>query len=282
MPVIGAACLAALQLAAADAALERCRQLDREFDSKNMPKPCQAAADNVTAPVADRVEALRLLAFAHVLNGEDALAEPAFLRMLVLSPNSVLPADAGPQFRKAFAAARSRFDVEGLVTAAFSAPTVEPSGRGPLLLQVDVVDQLGRVVSARVRSTVAGAAAPIEERMVKSELGAGQVRFTGTVPEPKGPAAYSLGYEIVLDGWDGAPVPPAIPLTGTVARDATAATPIAGEPGDLPWAWIIGGGAASVALVAATGGGIAWCFVAGPCRQQSGWVRVQLVQGATP
>ncbi|MBI1946392.1 MAG: hypothetical protein HYS27_11885 [Deltaproteobacteria bacterium] len=280
--MIAVAWLAALQLAGADAALERCRQLDREFDTKNMPKPCQAAADDASATVAERVEALRLLAFAHVLNGDEALAEPAFLRMLVLSPTSVLPADAGPQFRKAFAAARSRFDTEGAVTTSFTAPLVDGAKRAPIALQVDVADRLGRVASARVLSTVAGASAPLEERMVKSELGAGQVRFTGTVPEPPGPSAYSLGYQVVLDGWDGAPVPLPAPLAGTVARDAASVVPPIGEGGELPWGWIIGGGAASVALVAATGGGIAWCFVAGPCRQQSAWVRVQLVQGAAP
>lgn len=281
--MIAVVCATMLQVAAADAALERCRQLDREFDSKNMTKPCQAAADNASAPVAERVEALRLLAFAHVLNGDDALAEPVFLRMLVLSPAAVLPADAGPQFRKAFAAARARFDVEGAVTATLIAPAADPASRAPLAIQVDAVDKLGRIVAGRVRSTVSGASAPLEERLVKSELGGGQVRFAGAVPEPQAPEAYTVRWEVVLDGWDGAPVPVPTPLGGTLTRNANAGGATGGGDSDeLPWAAIIGGGAASIAVLAAAGGGLAWCFVAGPCRPQSSWVRVQVSQGASP
>ncbi len=281
--MIAVVCAAALHLASADAALERCRKLDREFDSKNMPKPCQAAADNASAPVAERVEALRLLAFAHVLNGEEALAEPAFLRMLVLSPAAVLPADAGPQFRKAFTAARARFDVEGVVTATLTAPVADPASRAPLAIQVDVVDKLGRIVAGRVRATMGGASPPLEERLVKSELGGGQVRFSGAVPEPEVAEAYTLLWEVVFEGWDGAPVPVPSALSGTLARDGAALGPGGGGEGDEPpWGAIIGGGAVSVAVVAAAGSGIAWCFLAGPCRPQSAWVRVQVSQGALP
>lgn len=280
--MIGVVLLAAVQLAAADAALERCRQLDREFDSKSMPKPCQAAADNASAPIAERVEALRLLAFAHVLNGDEALAEPAFLRMLVFSPAVELPADAGPQFRKQFAAAKTRFEAEGVITTTFAPPAADPATRDQVALQVEVGDRLGRVAGARVRSTVAGADGPLEEKLVRSELGQGQVRFTGTVPEPHTAEAYSLSYQVVLDGWDGAPVPVPTPLTGSVERRGQSKAPITSGDEELPWGWIIGGGAASVAAVAATGGGIAWCFLAGPCRQQSSWVRVQVSQGAAP
>lgn len=280
--MMGVALLAALQLVAADAALEQCRKLDREFDSKNMPKPCQAAADNAAAPVVERVEALRLLAFAHILNGDEALAEPAFLRMLVFSPSAELPADAGPQFRSAFAAARKRFEVDGAVTATFTAPVADPASREPVALQVEVVDRLGRVVAAHVRSTVPGGGAPLEERMSKSELGPGQLRFTGRVPEPSTPEGYSLSWQIVLDGWDGAPVPVATPLEGSITRQAGAAASTGDGEGEVPWPWIVGGGAASVVLVGATAGGIAWCFVAGPCRQQNAWVRVQVSQGARP
>lgn len=232
--MIVVAWLAALELAGAGAgtALERCRQLDRAFDSKNMPKPCQAAADETNAPVAERVEALRLLAIAHVLNGDEALGESTFVRMLVLSPTSSLPTDAGPQFRRAFIAARNWFDIEGVVTAAVNAPAAAPEGRVPLALQVDVADRLGRVAIARLRSRATGADVPLEVLMVKRDLAAGQVRFTGTVPEPKGPAAYSLDYEIVLIGWDGAAVPLASPLTGAIRRDAIATPPAADGPVD--------------------------------------------------
>lgn len=280
--MIGALLVVAAQLAAADAALEQCRKLDREFDSKNMPKPCQAAADNAAAPVAERVEALRLLAFAHILNGDEALAEPVFLRMLVFAPSAELPADAGPQFRSAFAAARKRFDTEGQVSATFVTPVVEASSRAPVALQIDLVDKLGRVVAARVRATSAGAPAPLEQLLARSELGPGLLRFTGAVPEPTTAAAYTLSWEVVLEGWDGAPVPLATALSGSFAREASGGPLTDGGTGELPWGWIVGGGAASVLVVGAAAGGVAWCFVAGPCRPQNAWVRVQIAQGATP
>lgn len=279
--MIGATLLVVSQLVAADAALEQCRKLDREFDSKNMPKPCQAAADNSAAAVADRVEALRLLAFAHILNGDEALAEPAFLKMLVFSPSAELPADAGPQFRTAFAAARKRFDAEGQVTTTFTAPVVDPARREPVAVQVDVADRLGRVVGARVRSTAAVAPAPMEARMTRSELGPGQARFSGTVPEPSTPEGYSLAWEIVLDGWDGTSVPVATPLGGSLSRDPSVGATAAPQEGP-PWPWIIGGGAGAVLAAGAVAGGITWCIVAGPCRPQSAWVRVQVSQGAAP
>ena len=280
--MIGALLVVAAQLAAADAALEQCRKLDREFDSKNMPKACQAAADNAAAPVDERVEALRLLAFAHILNGDEALAEPVFVRMLVFAPSAELPADAGPQFRSAFATARKRFDLEGQVSASVVAPVVVGADRTPVTLQVDLVDKLGRVVAARVRATTPGAPAPLEQPLAKSELGPGQLRFTGSVPEPASATAYPLSWEVVLEGWDGAPVPLASALSGTFAREARGGGTGDGDTGELPWAWIVGGGAASVVVVGAAAGGVAWCFVAGPCRPQNAWVRVQIAQGASP
>src|SRR5688572_6689590 len=174
-----------LQVGAANAALEKCRKLDKEFDTKNMPKPCQAAADDTTLTIAERVEAFRLLAFAHILNGDEALAEPAFLKMLVFNPAVELPADAGPRFREIFAEVRKRFDAEGALKATFVAPTVDPATKAPVDLQIDLVDKLGRVTGARVRSTPSGTGAtPLEERLVRSELAPGQLRFTGRVPEP--------------------------------------------------------------------------------------------------
>lgn len=273
---MGAAAVAFLQLATASAPLERCRSLDKEFDTRGMVAPCGAAAEDATLKVAERVEALRLLAFAHLVNGDEALAEPAFLKMLVLSPQAELPADAGTRFKEVFARVRQRFDVDGAIGVHFVAPPAETAA--PVQLQVDLDDRLGRVVSARVRAHV-GTGAPVEDRLARAELGPGVLRFAGPVPEPvasDGNAAHAIDYEVILEGWDGSPVPVATPITGQLTR---AATPLMVAEGEVPWLWIGAGSAAVVGVAAVTGGVLGWCFLAGPCRTQEAWVRVQVKDG---
>jgi hypothetical protein len=270
----------ALAMAGANGGLEQCRKLDKEFDTKAMVKPCETAADDATLSVAERVEALRLLAFAHILNGDEALAEPAFLRMLVLSPGGDLPADAGPRFKEIFAQVKKRFDSEGKVTASFTAPPADTPA--PVQLQVDVTDKLGRIVSARVRMDPDGAAAR-EDKLVRQEIGVGLFRYSGTVPEPvvEAPADAAapiepkqFPYDVVFDGWDGKPVTAEPAVSGALSRGGEIVD--AGGESQIPWLWI-GVGAGAVVLVGAvTGGVIGWCFLAGPCRTQEAWVRVQV------
>lgn len=289
-----------VQLAAANAALDKCRALDREFDTRAMPKPCQAAAEDATLAVPERVEALRRLAFAHILNGDEALAEPAFVKMLVFSPDAELPADAGPRFRELFAKARSRFQAEGQLQT--STPPPVPAGSGPVTVRVELTDKLGRVVGARViaRVTPLGApagkdgaagsagkdgpavAAPLEERLARSELSPGLVRFTGTVPEPHEvpPGGATVSWQVVFDGWDGRPVAATPPVVGEHQRATALAA--GGEDGGAgaPWPWIIGGSAGGLALIGGIVGGTVYCFTAGPCRTQEAFVRVQIRQEA--
>lgn len=295
-----------VQLAAANAALDKCRALDREFDTKAMPKPCQAAAEDATLAVPERVEALRRLAFAHILNGDEALAEPAFVKMLVFSPDAELPADAGPRFRELFAKAKGRFQAEGQLQT--STPPPLPAGSGPVTVRVELTDKLGRVVGARVIARVipsgpsgpsgpAGApdgkdgkdgkdgpamAAPLEERLARSELSPGLVRFTGTVPEPREvpPGGATVSWQVVFDGWDGRPVQATPPVAGEHQR-ATALVG-GGEDGGAgaPWPWIIGGSAGGLAVIGGIVGGTVYCFTAGPCRTQEAFVRVQIRQEA--
>ncbi len=256
-------------------ALEKCRALDKEFDTKNMPKPCQAAADDATLGIPERVEALRRLAFAHILNGDESLAEPAFLKMLVFSPAAELPADAGPRFREIFAAVKKRFDTEGALTVTFTPPPA-PQDAAPVELQIDVGDKLGRVVGAKVKSTVEGEAAPREDALVRNELTPGQLRFTGAVPEPHEPGARHVTYDVELDGWDGAPIAVPTPVHGEFDRTGGV---VAGADGGFPWVWVGAGSAAGVAVIGGVTGGIIWCYTAGPCRTQDAWVRVQIHQG---
>lgn len=264
-------------------ALDKCRALDKEFDTKNMPKPCQAAADDTTLPIPDRVEALRRLAFAHILNGDDALAEPAFLKMLVFAPATELPADAGPRFREVFAGVKKRFDDDGKVGVTFRPPIVED---GPVEVQVDVADKLGRVTGARILVSSPDAAklpAPLEERLVRNELSPGNIRFVGKVPEPKPlpPEGITLQYEIVLETWDNATLASPVPLQGDIVRggaaSASASASIEGE--GPPWGIIAASVGGGLLVVSAITGGVIWCTTAGPCRSQEAWVRVQIGQG---
>lgn len=270
-----------LTAAAASTALEKCRALDKEFDTKNMPKPCQAAADDTTLPVPDRVEALRRLAFAHILNGDEALGEPAFMKMLVFSPTAELPGDAGPRFREVFTAVKKRFDEEGKLIVTF-VPPPPPAPGVPVELQVDIADKLGRVVGARVKTKAANAVdAPVlEDRLVRNELSPGNLRFTGRVPEPPlPPEGASYTYEVVVETWDGQPLALPKPITGEIARAGGGAVVAAGDEGP-PWV-LIGAIAGGVVVAGAITGGVVWCFTAGSCRNQEAWVRVRVQQGET-
>lgn len=265
---------------APNSALAKCRALDKEFDTKNMPKPCQAAADDATLPIAERVEALRFLAQAHILNGDEALAEPAFMKMLVFSPTAELPGDAGPRIREIFSAVKQRFDEEGVLGVTF-VPPPQPASGAPVELQVDVVDKLGRAIGARVRTQSSAQTEPVEERLVRNELSPGNLRFTGRVPEPKGPLppeGATLKYEVVVETWDGQALPLPAPVTGAFTRTggAVVGEPVVEEP---PWTLIglgVGGG---VLVAGAVTAGVVYCFTAGSCRTQEAWVRVQIQPG---
>jgi hypothetical protein len=291
--VIAALVVLALHVSAASSALEKCRALDKEFDTKNMPKPCQAAADDTTLTIAERVEALRRLAFAHILNGDEALAEPAFMKMLVFSPSTELPADAGPKFRDIYNQVKKRFDSEGALTVTFTPPLAPTKPDEPVALQIDLGDRLNRVVGAKVRAASTTTGAPengvsLDDKLVRNELGPGQLRFTGAVPEPKtpiNPAGRSVEYSVVFEGWDGQPVAPPTPIKGSyvrpgsgIAQSTTTTTTPAGEEAP-PWTLIGIGGAGGLVLIGGAVGGIWWCYAEGPCRTQDAWVRVQIHQG---
>lgn len=264
--------------AAGNSALEKCRALDREFDTKNMPKPCQAAADDTTLPIPDRVEALRRLAFAHILNGDEALAEPAFLKMLVFAPDTELPADAGPQMRDVFVNVKKRFAEDGKLVVTFTPPVVED---GPVELQVDITDKLGRVIGARVRASSPTLPAPLEERLVRNELSPGNLRFTGKVPEPKPipPEGITLNYEILLETWDNKPLASPTPMKGDIVRGLGAAGGGGAAGEELPWGIIAASAGVGVVVVGVIAGIGIWCAT-GPCRSQEAWVRVQINQEA--
>ncbi len=277
--------VAAVAPAPSAATLDTCRQRDREFDTKAMVPVCQAAADDTSLAVPDRIDAYRLLAFAHVLNGNEALAEPAFMKMLVLGGDTTIAADAGARIAEIFSRVKARFVQQGQVSGTFTPPA--DSAPAPVTVDVEVKDQLDRVAAARLRSTwsLAGKDTVKEVSMVRAELGPGRLRFSSQVPQPTaidgapspdGP----LRYEIVFEGWDGSVIAPATPLAGTrtltppEAHDADAAGP--------PWLLIAGGAGAAVVVAGAMGAGVAYCYIAGPCGTANSYSIVHVVAREAP
>lgn len=274
----------AMTSSSSSSALDLCRELDAEFNTRAMAKPCQSAAEDVTLSVEGRVEALRRLAFAHILNGDEVLAESAFVRMLAFAPSCELPPDAGPRFRQVFGAARVRFLREGKLRASW--PALGAVFDQVPSIQVDLADKLGRVVGARIVSefTARTSGAPAgaqnvvrEDRLARSELAPGLVRFTGTVPEPASlpSSGGTVVWRVVFMGWDGRPVELEQPVEGRYQRTPGLEDV---EPLDaLPW--IIGGSVGGAALLGGVAGGVWWCFAEGPCRAQEAWVRVRVQAG---
>ena len=254
--------------------LMTCRARNQDFDAKRMPEPCQAAANDAALPIAERVEALCLLAQAHILNGDNALAGQAFMRMLLLAPSAALPSEAGPRIREVFVAVKQSYDQDSLLLVEF-VPPLPPEAGTAAQLQIDVVDKLGRVVGARVRTQSSAHSEPLEAALVRRQLAPGKLRFTGPVPEPSGSlpiGGATLHYQVVLDTLDTRAVSLATPLTGTFARQGVAA--LASD--DPPWTLIglsMGGG---VLVASALVAGLVHCFTIGACRSQEAWVRVRV------
>jgi hypothetical protein len=237
--------LAIAVAAATSAPLDECRRLEQAFDTAAMPAPCMKAVDDVALPVADRVDAARLLAFAIVTNGDPDGGEAAFLRLLVLAPGWTQPASASPRLRDAFARARARLTTDGAVTAAATA-TGESGGWA---LDVDVIDPLGRVAGGEWSLTdPAGAVAPATGSLVRAP---GTQRWMGRLP-----ASAASTCVVHLRAADGTELA-AAPCTGLKA--AGTAEPPASE---FPWV------AVGLGVGAVVGGavviGVVWALNAGP------------------
>ena len=275
------------------ASVARCRELEGAFDYKSMVTECAAAAGDNTLSRADRADVYRLLGIAYAVLGDDENALLWFTKLLVLAPESRLPADSSPKFREIFGRAQAAFTRDGKVSAKHTPPLVDESKPVTALpLVFDVTDKLHRVASARVRAVrVVGAdeSAPFELPLQRaSDAAAAEQRFQGTLPnqfasEPtRAPRTYQVRYELVLESAAGDVVrttPPLPPATLTMT------TP---EPeGDAgPWIWgTVGGVGALVVLAGGTAAGI-WCFTLGPCRaapETLSSVRVHIdVDGSVP
>lgn len=281
---------------AASPHLDKCRSLEGEFDYKGMVAECALVAGDSDATPEDRVEAHRLLGFAHTALGHDNAAREWFVRLLVLDPDHELPNEVSPRFREVFSRAAKHIEEHGRVTVSHQPPTAEASLLGtPLRLSFEVSDALERVASAHliVDAIIDGAAgeavtAPLTKMPSERE---GAVRFEGPLPDPPAegnaaPTSYTLRYRLVLEGPLGAEVTPdpSVPPIMLPRRHVTSTTE---DSGVALW----GGAALASGLVVAglVGGGIALYCVTGRCSSRAvqppvGYVNVSVdgAAGALP
>jgi hypothetical protein len=181
--------------------LAECKRLDEAFDTKAMVAPCTTASKDTAAPIAERVEALRLLATAEVTNGEEAAAQAAFFDMLRLAPGSTVPADASPRVRTVFDNAKRQLQVDGAVSAVLS-PVIPSELSGPMNVEVTMNDALKRVSNVRIE-LVAGEQKGAVVLAQKSTTPAGAV-YAGVIEPVAG--ASDVTWKVVATGPDGANV----------------------------------------------------------------------------
>jgi hypothetical protein len=246
--------LGAIAAGAEPPALATCRRLDQAFDTTAMPAPCARALDDVALPVADRIDAARLLAFALVTNGDLEGGERAFVRLLVLAPDWTLPASASPRMRDAFGRARTRLATDGKVTVSASTTAGGEAGAG-WTVTARVVDGLGRVADVRWIVSPAGGPPSAGTMTPASEAGV----WTAPVPSVSGATCVveALGIDasvLATSACEG--FVPSRTGAGTVAAAAAAGE----EP---PWV-LVGAGIGAGGVVVVAVGALVWAFTSGP------------------
>src|SRR3954469_23304100 len=104
--VVAAAIVLTSSIASADSPVDRCRAESNALNTAKTIATCQAAANDAGVDDKSKVESLRLLGMALMVEGEADLAEDAFKKMLALDENATLGADAGPNIQRVFESAR--------------------------------------------------------------------------------------------------------------------------------------------------------------------------------
>ncbi len=231
--------------------LAACRRLEQAFETDAMPAPCRAALDDLALPVADRIDAAALLAFALVTNGDLDGGAAAYVRLLALAPGWTLAPSASPRQRDAFQRARARLDAEGAVgvtaavesaASAGEADGAAAAGARAARLVVDVTDPLRRV--AQVAWRLPGGGAPVP--LVRD---AATARWSGALPtDVDGNAT------VEARSADGS-------LLASTTFSLSATKPSAGavDGGGVPWV-AIGAGAGAVVVVGAAVGAVVWAL----------------------
>jgi hypothetical protein len=231
--------------------LAACRRLEQAFETDAMPAPCRGALDDVALPVADRVDAAALLAFALVTNDDVEGGTAAYVRLLALAPGWTLASSASPRQRDAFQRARARLDAEGAVGIAATIESAVTSGapdddaaagaRAARLI-VDVTDPLRRVAQVAWRLPGGGAPFPL----VRDAAG---TRWSGVLPTDVDGSA-----TVEARSADGS-------LLASTTFSLAAARPSVGgdDGGGVPWV-AIGAGAGAVVVVGAAVGAAVWAL----------------------
>lgn len=285
--------LALLGTAAANPNLEKCRQLETEFDYQGMVAECSIAAADPTTTPEERVEINRLLGFAHTAIGDEDAAHVWFLRLLTLDPEHELDKEVSPRFRSAFAKAVEEFETKGAVSATHTAP--DPTS-AEAVVRFAVTDRLRRVTRALVEVQAmhsGGETEPVREELARVPGGEeGVTLFEGELPDPGAghpdmPAVYQLRYRLVLENLAGAEIelePALEPVTVDRAGGGGVGDGTGSEEDDGAGLFLWAGVAAVGSLVAvgAIAGGVTAtvCLAVGcpPKRQPAptAYVRVQV------
>lgn len=293
------ALLAFASPAAANPHLDKCRSLEGEFDYKGMVPECGLVVADSDASAEERIEAHRLLGFAHTALGDDDAAREWFVRLLVLDPDHALPEDMSPRFREVFARAVEHMKEKGRVTVVHEPPTVQAALAGdPLVLSFEVRDALARVASADVivDAIIDGEAGePVTAPLKKLAAGQeGVARFEGELVDPAvlagaSPASYTLRYRLVLSGPVGAeviPDPPVPPIT--LPRHGDTAGAVSTGEGNEALLWSGAAIAGGLVVAGLVGGSVALYCATGRCSSRVaqppvGYVNVSVAgAGALP
>ncbi|MEW5851647.1 MAG: hypothetical protein AB2A00_22850 [Myxococcota bacterium] len=136
--------VASTTASAANPYLQRARERYQALDYPALPGLLAEAMVQPGNTRAELVEIYRLQGFAYTINGDEASARQAFLRLLIADPDHVMDDSVSPRFRAAFTRVRTEFQREGPVTAQHQPPT-----RG-LRVRVTLKDRFRRVEDAHV------------------------------------------------------------------------------------------------------------------------------------
>jgi hypothetical protein len=120
-----------LSLASSNDLLEKCKTESQALNTARTIATCTAAGDDVNQSKPDRVEALKLLGMALMVEGDADLAENAFVKMLTLDPQATLGSDAGPNVQKVLALAHAKVEANPPATPPTTTTTPPPTTTPP-------------------------------------------------------------------------------------------------------------------------------------------------------
>ncbi len=247
---------------AADApaeALADCKRLHAEFAVDAMERVCRAVSDDPSRDVASRIFALRLLAGAQLLKGDERAAEMVLVRMFTFDIDASPAPEDGPDFRRVLARAKQRVVDEGVLDVTLVRD-------GDVVRSVLVRDPLGRVARVEVQG------ARGSKQLARFDEKPGLATFV--VPDDV--AREATGAEVVLVGWtnkplrrialvEAAPVPAPAPAPASASASPSAASVAEQRSVVVPWTLIVAGGAVASAGLLVTAATVTDSNASEPC-----------------